>query len=71
MAAYEVRKQELVGKELQRLKEGTNTMNEILSSMNLPAGLEDTTGGGVGLAVVILAPLLRCPARWLRSPATW
>ena len=34
-------------KELQRLKEGINTMNEILSSMNLPAGLEDTTGGGV------------------------
>jgi len=47
MAAYEVRKQELVGKEMHRLKESTNTMNEILSSMNLPAGLEDTTGGGV------------------------
>lgn len=47
VAAYEVRKQELVGKELNKLKEGTNMLNEILSSMNLPAGLEDTTGGGV------------------------
>jgi len=47
MAAYEVRKQEVVGKELNRLKEGTNMLNEILNSMNLPAALEDTTGGGV------------------------
>merc|ERR1719400_2904823 len=46
VAAYEVRKQELVGKEVGRLKEGTNMMNEILTSMNLPAGLEDTKGGG-------------------------
>lgn len=52
MAAYELRKQELVGKELQRLKDGTNMMNEILSSMNLPAGLEDTTGGGVPQSLV-------------------
>ena len=47
MAAYEVRRQELVGKEVTRLKEATNMLNEILSSMNLPAGLEDTTGGWV------------------------
>merc|ERR1719184_173067 len=47
VAAYEVRKQEVVGKELNRLKEGTNILNEILNSMNLPAALEDTTGGGV------------------------
>jgi len=52
LAAYEVRKSELVGKELTRLKEGTNMMNEILSSMNLPAGLEDTTGGGVPQSLV-------------------
>ena len=47
VAAYGARKDELVGKEVGRLREGTNTMNEILASMNLPAGLEDTTGGGV------------------------
>jgi len=52
VAAYEVRKQELVGKEVGRLKEGTNMMNEILTSMNLPAGLEDTTGGGVPASLV-------------------
>ena len=47
LAAYEVRKQETVGKELNRLKEGTNMLNDIMTSMNLPAALEDTTGGGV------------------------
>lgn len=45
VAAYEVRKQEMVGKELNRMKEGTNMLNEILNSMNLSAALEDTTGG--------------------------
>ena len=38
--------------EVGRLKEGTNMMNEILTSMNLPAGLEDTTGGGVPASLV-------------------
>ena len=47
MAAFDVRKQEIVGKELNKLKEGTNLLNELLCSMNLPAALEDTTGGGV------------------------
>ena len=47
LAAYEVRKQEVVSKEVSRLKEGTATLNDILISMNLPAALEDTTGGGV------------------------
>ena len=47
LAAYDVRKQETVGKELNRLKEGTSMLNDILTSMNLPAALEDTTGGGV------------------------
>jgi len=47
MAAFDVRKQEVVGKEVNKLKEATNLLNELLSSMNLPAALEDTTGGGV------------------------
>lgn len=47
LAAFDVRRQEVVGKELNRLKEGTNLLNELLNSMNLPAALEDTTGGGV------------------------
>ena len=37
----------LVSKEVGRLKEATTFLNDILSSMNLPAGLEDTSGGGV------------------------
>jgi programmed cell death 6-interacting protein len=41
VAAYEVRKQEMVGKELNRMKEGTNMLNEILNSMNLPASLKE------------------------------
>ena len=51
MAAFDVRRQELVGKEVNRLKEGTNLLNELLSSMNLPAALEDTTGGGVPASI--------------------
>ena len=47
MAAFDVRKQEVVGREVNKLKEATNLLNELLSSMNLPAALEDTTGGGV------------------------
>ena len=50
MAPYEVRKvrkQEMVGKELNRSKKGIHMLNEILNSMNLPAALENITGGGV------------------------
>ena len=47
VAAYELRKQEVVGTELNKLKEGTSMLNDVLISMNLPAALEDTTGGGV------------------------
>merc|ERR1719361_551408 len=35
-----------------RLKEATGTLNDILISMNLPAALEDTTGGGVPPSLV-------------------
>ena len=44
LAAYDVRKGELVNKEVDKLKEATNLMNQLLSSMNLPAALEDTKG---------------------------
>jgi len=39
LAAFDVRRQEVVGKELNKLKEGTNLLNELLNSMNLPAAL--------------------------------
>ena len=62
MAAYEVRKVEMVNKEVGRIKEATNLLNDILSSMNLPAGLEDTSGGGIAdtiaqLELVIISAL--------------
>jgi len=44
MAAYDVRKSEVVNKEVDKLKEATNLANQLLSSMNLPAALEDTKG---------------------------
>ena len=44
LAAYDVRKSELVNKEVDKLKEATNLVNQLLSSMNLPAALEDTKG---------------------------
>ena len=37
----------MVIKELTRLKEATNLLDEMMSSMILPAAVEDTTGGGV------------------------
>ena len=44
LAAYELRKSEIVNKEVDKLKEATNLANQLLSSMNLPAALEDTKG---------------------------
>ena len=44
IAAYDVRRTELVNKEVDKLKEATNLANQLLSSMNLPAALEDTKG---------------------------
>ena len=44
LAAYDLRKSELVNKEVDKLKEATNLANQLLSSMNLPAALEDTKG---------------------------
>ena len=44
LAAYELRKSEIVNREVDKLKEATNLANQLLSSMNLPAALEDTKG---------------------------
>jgi len=41
---YESRKTEVSRREVGKLKEATVLMNELLSSMNLPAALEDTKG---------------------------
>ncbi len=44
LSAYEARRQELVNGEVTKLKDATNLMNQLLSSMNLPAAIEATKG---------------------------
>ncbi|XP_063911920.1 programmed cell death 6-interacting protein isoform X2 [Zophobas morio] len=45
LAAYDVRKTEIVNTEIGRLRESTTTLNGILASLNLPAAIEVTDGG--------------------------
>ena len=42
MAAFDVRKKEIVNREITRLKEATNLANAAMASMNLPAAIEIT-----------------------------
>ncbi|XP_075232004.1 programmed cell death 6-interacting protein-like protein AliX isoform X2 [Lycorma delicatula] len=44
LASYEVRKNELVTIEINKLRESTQLLNSVLASLNLPAALEDTCG---------------------------
>ena len=44
LSAYDGRRQELVNIEVTKLKDATNLMNQLLSSMNLPAAVEVTKG---------------------------
>lgn len=44
LSAYDGRRQELVNIEVTKLKDATNLMNQLLSSMNLPAAVEGTKG---------------------------
>ena len=52
LAAFDVKKSEIVNGELARLKEAVNMTNQLLSSMNLPAAIEDTSGGTVPASLV-------------------
>lgn len=44
LAAFDARKREIINREISRLKEATNLANAAMSSMNLPAALESTSG---------------------------
>lgn len=44
LVSYDLRRSELVNKELAKVKDATTMINELLSSMNLPASLEETKG---------------------------
>ena len=44
LSAYDGRRQELVIIEVTKLKDATNLINQLLSSMNLPAAVEATKG---------------------------
>ncbi|KAK9879303.1 hypothetical protein WA026_004156 [Henosepilachna vigintioctopunctata] len=44
MAAYDLRKQEIVNGEIGRLRESTQVLNGLLASLNLPAAIEVTDG---------------------------
>ncbi|XP_049798045.1 programmed cell death 6-interacting protein isoform X2 [Schistocerca nitens] len=46
LAAYDVRKAEIVNSEVTKLRESTQFLNSVLASTNLPAALEDAEGGG-------------------------
>lgn len=52
MAAYDVRKSEIVNGEVSKLRDATNMLNSILASLNLPAALEEESGAAVPHSLV-------------------
>ncbi|XP_022903763.2 programmed cell death 6-interacting protein [Onthophagus taurus] len=47
LAAYDLRKSEIVSSEISKLRESTQVLNSALASLNLPAAIEVTSGGGL------------------------
>ncbi|RMX52510.1 hypothetical protein pdam_00015525 [Pocillopora damicornis] len=52
LQAYESRKGEIVNFEVGRLREGTQLMNSVLASLNLPAAIEDLSGQTIPKSVL-------------------
>jgi len=46
MTMFENRKAEIINMEVGRLREATTLLNSVLASLNLPAAIEDLSGGG-------------------------
>ncbi|KAJ7384190.1 Rhophilin, Rho GTPase binding protein [Desmophyllum pertusum] len=52
LQAYESRKGEIINFEVGRLREGTQLMNSVLASLNLPAAIEDLSGQTIPKSVL-------------------
>ncbi|XP_067014587.1 programmed cell death 6-interacting protein isoform X2 [Anabrus simplex] len=52
LAAYDVRKNEIVNTEIMKLRESTQFLNSVLASLNLPAALEDTSGNSLPQSLI-------------------
>ncbi|XP_024083246.1 programmed cell death 6-interacting protein [Cimex lectularius] len=52
LAAYEIRKAELVNREISELRTATQLLNSVLSSLNLPAALEESSGETVPQSLI-------------------
>lgn len=52
LQAYESRKGEIISFEVGRLREGTQLMNSVLASLNLPAAIEDLSGQTIPKSVL-------------------
>ena len=48
LTAVDVRRQDMVNKEVAKLKEATALLNSVLASLNLPAAVEEGANGEVG-----------------------
>ncbi|XP_074652220.1 programmed cell death 6-interacting protein-like isoform X2 [Tubulanus polymorphus] len=46
LGVFDSRKAEIINQEVSRLREATTLLNSVLASLNLPAAIEDLSGGG-------------------------
>lgn len=59
MAAFDVRKTEIVNTEITKLRDSTQLLNSVLASLNLPAALEDTSDNSLPQSLVDKASSVR------------
>lgn len=59
LVAYDVRKNEIVNAEITKLRESTQLLNSLLSSLNLPAAIEITEGSALPQSLLDKADSVR------------
>lgn len=59
LAAYDVRKNEIVNAEISKLRESTQALNGVLASLNLPAAIEITEGSALPQSILDKADAVR------------